>query len=84
MSPNINSSKSESSNYNNTNSLHNNYSATENKSLNSDAPKIKITITNHLCNPCPKYYTDVFNKVLIECKHPSHNQHRDWTTQQFD
>lgn len=33
---------------------------------------IKITITTHLCKPCPIFYTDIFNKVLIVCKDPSH------------
>jgi len=75
MSASINSSKSESSNYTNTNDLHNNYSAKEHDDLlDYDPPKIRIIITNHLCNPCPRYYTDIFGKVLIECKHPSHRQ----------
>lgn len=33
---------------------------------------LKITITKHLSNPCPGFYTDIFKKSWIICKDPSH------------
>ena len=31
-----------------------------------------VVITQHLCVPCPRLYTDIFKTILIICKDQSH------------
>lgn len=45
------------------------------KDLVDRQPKI-VTVTEHLCNPCPRLYTDIFNIILIVCDHQSHKNNR--------
>lgn len=37
---------------------------------------LRIIVTEHLCEPCPRFYTDAFHNVLIVCEHPSHTNLR--------
>lgn len=45
------------------------------KDLIDSHPKIVI-VTEHLCIPCPRLYTDIFNSVLIICNGISHKNGR--------
>lgn len=76
MSANTNLSKKVSSTNKNTKNLDNNYSTGKKlqEEENKIKSKIKITITEHLCIPCPRVYTDIFDTVVIVCKHRSHSQ----------
>ena len=31
-----------------------------------------VTVTSHLCLPCPRLYTNIFKTILIVCKDSSH------------
>jgi hypothetical protein len=37
-----------------------------------DPKSITVTITKHLCNPCPGFYSDIFRSIKIVCEDPSH------------
>ena len=78
MSDNNNSSNKRSSTIDNTR-LSNNYSFEKSDSIirchTPNDPKSKsqvVTITRHLCNPCPGLYSDIFGSIKIVCKDPSH------------
>jgi hypothetical protein len=49
------------------------------KYAESNNKQEEIIITEHLGQPCPGYYTDIFNKVLIVCKDPEHKLFGDKT-----
>lgn len=77
MSANSNLSKKISSTTKNTTKLHNN-SSNENKCKllrGKEDSRLKVIVTKHLCIPCPRLYTDIFNKVVIICKDPSHKEY---------
>lgn len=76
MSSNINSSNKGSPTIGNTHDS-NNYSFEKNNSVErchalSNSKSKVVTITRHLCNPCPGLYSDIFGSVKIICKDPSH------------
>lgn len=72
MSPNTISSKETSSTYIGRTEVFNDISRNDKKLCERQMPE--IIITKHLCEPCPGSYTDIFNKVLIICKDPSHKK----------
>jgi hypothetical protein len=43
------------------------------KLFNADTEsRKKVVITECLCDPCPRFYTDIFGSILMECRDPRH------------
>ena len=76
MSPNTNSSEAKSSTLVNKRRSDNN-SSDQNPQItnlsNKNDPNLKyITVTKHLCEPCPGTYIDILKTIKIICRDPSH------------
>lgn len=72
MSPNTNSSMDRSSTRIKREQVYNINS--KNNGIRIEESLLEITITKHLSNPCPQFYTDIFGKAWITCKHPAHKK----------
>jgi hypothetical protein len=72
MSPNTISSNETSSHHLSTTEIFNDIHLNSAKAAEKRISE--IVITKHLCEPCPGSYTDIFNKVLIICRDPSHTK----------
>lgn len=78
MSPNTNSSEKNPSTSINGEPSDNNYSIESHSNIKDQDSKNDeitktITVTKHLCDPCPILYVDYFKSVRILCKDPSHS-----------
>lgn len=72
MSPNTNSSRDKSSTYIKRDQVYNIISKNDKRRIENSL--LEITITKHLSNPCPRFYTDIFKKAWIVCKDPAHKK----------
>ena len=64
---------------NNSNNLVNKHSSEKDNLLKephdfSKSKSREVIITKHLCDPCPRLYTDIFKTFVIICRDPSHGR----------